>query len=260
MERLTNESAGSAAAAINRFLSLSDYMADLDRQIAEWHGEELIEGKAPKDLFQRLSTANRSAAEVRQIMRKSMLANVIRIRPGGIKKPKKNSIKSPKVRTQIDDYADFPAEFVMPLFDAANCYRDLAAWSLMAGAGLRHSEVSQLHWEAIDIEAQQVFVYDPESHRYADELPEEYVPRFKGRQYSETYIIPQLREVFFEALANYVRFERRPREPDFMVFQDITSTGNGRPYSLVSARNIHRRPAGGLIWSLGRVSRPRRAG
>lgn len=237
LKRLDSSSASSAAAAINRFLKLSDYRADLEEQIAEWHGETHADTPSPKDLFKRLTEAKRSHSEVRQIMQKSMIANVVRAKPEGIEKPRGSGVKSPQTRSQEDDKRDLPVEWVHPLLDASTSYRDRAVWALMAGAGLRHSEAAQLTWDAIDIEAQQVFVFDPDSDRYADQMPEEYRPRFKGRKYSETYILPQLRDVFFEALADYVRYEHRPKDPDHMVFQDITAGGNGRPYSEVSDKS-----------------------
>lgn len=236
-QRLTHTSASNASAALNRFLQLLVYGADLDREIAEWHRVGEVEGEAPKDLFRRLSGAKRSSAEVRKIMRRSMLANVIRWKPNGIKKPPATRVHAQKWKRQSHNKKDLPAEWVMPVLDAASSFRDRAVWALMAGAGLRQSEVAQLTWDAIDVQKQEIFVFDPESLRFADQLPERYVRRFKGRKYSETYILPQLREVFFEALANYVRREHRPVQPDLMVFQDITKSGNGRPYSLLSDKS-----------------------
>lgn len=42
------------------------------------------------------------------------------------------------------DYKFFPIEYIESLLDAATCYRDRALWALLAGAGLRMSEASQV--------------------------------------------------------------------------------------------------------------------
>jgi integrase len=238
---LSRKSAQNAATAINRFLDLSDYWSALARDMADWDGIEVVEGAAPRELFKCLKKNQRSATEIKRMMQKSMLAGVTRWKPNGIDRPKVRGGISSEIGGQTSrkdsEMLDYPAEYLMPLLDAANNYRDRAVWSLMAGAGLRPSEAIQLPWEALDFDSREVFIYDPESHRYADQLPERYARRFKGRKYSETYIIPQLRDIFFEALENYLRYEHRPITPDQMVFQDIRKQGNGRPYSLVQDNN-----------------------
>jgi integrase len=238
---LSRKSAQNAAAAINRFLELSDYWSTLTNDMADWDGIEVVEGAAPMELFKVLKKSHRSATEIKRMMQKSMLAGVTRWKPNGIDRPKGGMSISSKIggetSSKDNEMLDYPAEYLMPLLDAANCFRDQAVWSLMAGAGLRTSEAIQLPWEAIDFDNREVFVHDPESHRYADQLPQRYARRFKGRRFSETYIIPQLRDIFFEALENYLRYEHRPITPDRMVFQDIRTLGNGRPYSLVQDNN-----------------------
>ncbi|SFF22436.1 Phage integrase family protein [Sulfitobacter brevis] len=164
-----------------------------------------------------------------------MLASVVRLNPDGVEKPGNHLVFSKK--DQIED-KEFSAEYIMPLLDAATSWRDKAFWALVAGAGLRMSEAAQITWDAVLTEQRKVFIYDPEGHRYADQLPEEYAPRFKGRKYSGTYIIPQLRDVFFEALEQYVRREYRPTGNHNLVFQDIRTGQNGRPFMLVSDKNM----------------------
>ncbi|WP_177209552.1 tyrosine-type recombinase/integrase [Sulfitobacter brevis] len=235
LRALGNSSLSSATAAINSFLKLSDRQTALNSEIAEWHGESLVDGEAPRDLFARLSTEMRTRAEVKNLMRNSMLASVVRLNPDGVEKPGNHLVFSKK--DQIED-KEFSAEYIMPLLDAATSWRDKAFWALVAGAGLRMSEAAQITWDAVLTEQRKVFIYDPEGHRYADQLPEEYAPRFKGRKYSGTYIIPQLRDVFFEALEQYVRREYRPTGNHNLVFQDIRTGQNGRPFMLVSDKNM----------------------
>lgn len=232
---LGNSSLSSTAAAINSFLKLSDRQAVLNREIAEWHGELLVDGEAPRELFARLSPEMRSRMEVKHLMRNSMLASVIRLNPDGVEKPGNHLVSSKK--EQIEE-KEFPAEYIVPLLDAANSWRDRAYWALTAGAGLRLSEAAQVTWDAVITDKRKVFVYDPKGHRYGNQLPEEYAPRFKGRKHSETYIIPQLRDIFFEALEQYVRREYRPTGEHNLVFQDIRNGQNGRPFMSVSDKNI----------------------
>lgn len=230
-------------AAINMFLRLSETLARTEWERAAYLGLPLPSNEfqlviREVDGFETLSLQERKA-----LKQSSMLANVQRLNPSGIKRPR--GLKGPK-QTQTKDDLDFPLLRMRDLVAAARTIRDRLLWLLLAASGLRTSEVLALKWEHIDLQQQKVFVEDPNGFRHSKDLPLAEKMRFKGRAVSDTYLFQPLRDEFFDALADYLRTEYVAGAGHDYVFQDVRPGSDcGRPMHELSdtARNRNFRRA-----------------
>lgn len=225
---LARSSLDNTLAAINAFLELSTASHRLQLEEAKYNGVELDEGP-PQSIFEALSgEIVMPEFQKRSMMQYSMLASVVRLNPDGIKRPKRLSAKATKRSRNVRK--EFPFEFLQAVFDTATSWRDRCLWLLIAAAGLRPSEAAQIRWPDIFIKKRRVYIEDPKGLRFSAQLSKKERLRFKGREVSETYLTPPLKEMFFEALAMYTRFEYTPSVEHDFVFQDIRKGHNGRPY------------------------------
>jgi len=229
---LSPASLSNTIAAINDFLRLAERTHRLKLEAADFHGHKLENADAPNEMFEALQGAvEMTPTQKHSMLQHSMLAGVVRLNPEGIKRPRGLAYKPKgKGNKKKDPDKDFPMEFLSTLFDAATSWRDRAIWILMASAGLRTSEAAQVLWSDIDIALRKVWINDPEGLRFSGQLDKTERLRFKGRDVTATYLMQPLRDLFFEALENYMRFEYTPGVNHDFVFQDIRKGQNGRPY------------------------------
>ncbi|AXI48078.1 hypothetical protein C1J03_19985 [Sulfitobacter sp. SK012] len=227
--KLTKSSAKNHAAAINKFLLGSDNHALHMQQIEDW--ETGVAGNAPQQIFQ-VSTRQRSSAEIKRICQSSMLVNVMNHHPTKAA-GKVLTVRGKDASNNRDK--DFPAEHILPFLDCATCARDEALWALQAGTGMRPHEAILMEMDQIDFTRRTVVVEDPHNRRFASQMPDEYIARWKGRAVSETYFIPILRDRFFKALERYIRTEYMPHPNETLVFQSIK--GDQKPYVSVSDKS-----------------------
>ena len=220
--KLAKSAAKNHAAAINKFLLDSNANAVHLQQIEDW--EAGISQHLPQQLFQ-YSTRHRSGAEIRKILRSSMMVNVMNHHP---KIAREKIVKVRGEDNSPNRDKDFPAEHILSLLDCASCARDEALWALSAGTGVRPHEAILLEMDHIDFDRRTVVVEDPDNRRFANQMPDQLRKRWKGRALSETYFIPILRDRFFKALERYIRTEYMPVPNERLVFQTIN--GDRKPY------------------------------
>lgn len=228
------------AAAINLFLRLSEALARTEWERAALYGLDRPPGDYADVINAIGGYRHMPYADRKALMQGSMLANVMRMNPGGILKPRGLSAGRRRPRFTDEENLEFPIHRFADLIAAANTHRDAAWWLLQGGGGVRTSEAGALRWPQIDIARQKVYVDDPNGLRYADELPLEAKMRFKGRAVSEVYLFPPIRGRFFEALRLYVEQEYVPGSGHEFVFQDVRRVPQrGRPFYKLSdtARN-----------------------
>ena len=149
------------------------------------------------DKYETLSQQERKA--LKQCLK---LANVQRLNPDGLKRPR--GLKADKPAQGKEDL-DFPLERLGDLLATAATVRDRCLWLLLAASGLRTSEALVLKWEHVDLREQRVFVEDPNRLRQSKDMPLQEVLRFKGRSIARTHLFQPLRDEFFNALAEYLR-------------------------------------------------------
>ena len=217
-------------AAINLFLRLSETLAQTEWERVCHYGIQPPSSAGYQaairaiDGFSPMPQAQRSA-----LKQCSMLANVVRMNPTGIRKQR--GLKAPGgSKRSIDGPLAFPLDRLSNLFEQATSVRDKALWVLLAGSGLRTSEAMNLRWPDIDIANQKIFVEDPDSLRFSRDLPLAEKARFKGRTVSDVYLYQPLRNLFFDLLSAYLRTEYVAGAGHDLVFQDIRAgTDRGRP-------------------------------
>jgi integrase len=125
----------------------------------------------------------------------------------------------------IDQSKFFPLELISNLIQHATCYRDAAIWCLLAASGLRVSEVLQLLWEDIDFSEGKVYAVNPKER---EDIKSSYVGlgeieinklSWKGRRTKFTFLIEPYAEMFFEALALYMKYEYDAKARHNFIFQ-----------------------------------------
>jgi integrase/recombinase XerD len=119
-------------------------------------------------------------------------------------------------------------------------YRDKALYAFCAASGCRISEALQLLWEDIDMLAQTVRLENPNSRKSCPSYLALATAKrdrlsWKGRTTSVTLLIDPFATWFFEALADYLRYEYIPHGRHSFVFQYDDGTDQGAPYFLASA-------------------------
>lgn len=217
-------------AAINLFLRLSETLAQTEWEQVRQQNIQPNQSAGYQaairaiDGFSTMTQAQRSA-----LKQCSMLANVMRMNPTGIRR-QRGLKASGSSKRPIDGPLAFPLDRLSDLFKQATSVRDKALWVLLAASGLRSSEAMNLRWPDIDVARQKVFVEDPDNLRFSQDLPLEERARFKGRTVSDTYLYQPLRNVFFDLLLRYLRTEYIAGAGHDLVFQDIRAgVGLGRP-------------------------------
>lgn len=235
LKTLSRSSLENTKAAINLFLQLSAERHRLDIEETVLRGVNVNVSQSPRELFE-LQHRNMSAREQSMLVKRAMLASVVRHDPKGIVVSEGYLKRRSTSRGALidQDHMAFPTEMIASLLGGATSRRDRAYWLLLVGTGLRSHEAEQITWKDVDIQRRLVFVNDPEKLRYSNTLPEVHKLRFKGRAVSQTYFIQPFRDQFFEALEDYVRFEAFPCTNHDFVFQDIRTGYAGRPFYQLS--------------------------
>lgn len=217
--------------AVNRFLRLSESLARESGEKAALLGLDLAQGytaliKALDDVV------TLSRHEVAAMKQKSMFGNVAKYAPKGIQRAR--GIRAASASTaKSRRFLDFPRDSLPALIEAADSWRDKSLWLMLAATGIRASEALNLHLDDVDMEAQKVYVFDPHGRRAKLGENEPNRLRFKGREMTHTYPIPELRRDLFYALQQYLRTDfvpcYKPGEPAYL-FQYVESTRRGQPY------------------------------
>lgn len=232
---LKPSSIGNSLAPINRFLRLSESLAQEAFEKARILG--IAHDDTPGSLIRALGEDRRlSGLEIANMRRNSVLGSVIRFKPKGLTRAAGLSYSVGPPQEDMH-HLDFPFVCVIPLVNSATSKRDKAFWLLLAASGIRSSEAKNIQWIDVDFENQKVYIFDPAGRRLGGDLTHQERIRFKGRNVSMTYMIQPFRQLFFEALEEYLKDEyvpcRDPRDSAF-VFQYVDRDHRGCPYVNVS--------------------------
>lgn len=227
---LAPKSFSNTLAPVNAFLRLSENLAWEARESAEFLG--LVYRTGPTDLIEVVTgTESIPTIQVAAIKQNTMFGNVARFASQGIERAK--GIRGPKNTSGASRDLDFPRQSIPALIHNANSWRDKSLWLTLAATGLRCSEGRNLLFEDIDLEGQRIYVHDPSGRRpmMADNATRRL--RFKGRQTSYTYLIPELKRDLFYAIERYLELEYVPHHkagtPNYL-FQYIEDSRRGQPY------------------------------
>jgi len=218
-------------AAVNHFLSLSESLAKEEFERASLLGIE--HNSRPEELINALQgKVAVPSVEVHRMRQNSMLGSVAKYAAKGIRRPRRMRTSGAEVQADVENKA-FPIEHLTSLIDAATSWRDKALWLLLAASGIRTSEARNLLLEDVLPDEQKVYVIDPSRRRFIPPKDVLEKPRFKGRTIAATYLFPPLRQKFFYALEQYLKFEYVPTaipgEPCFL-FQYVEPRRRGQPY------------------------------
>jgi integrase len=223
---LMPSSISSAIAGVNHFLALSESLSEEELSRASLLG--LPHNDKSDGLIRTLQgTVAISSREVYRMRQNSMLGSVAKYAESSIRKPKR--LRGSTGNSQEDaECKDFPWEHVPALIEAATSWRDKALWLLLAASGIRTSEARNLLLEDVLPEMQKVYVLDPQNRRFKPPKEVSELPRFKGRNLAATYLVPPIRQWFFDALEQYLKLEYVPSGNSY-VFQYIEPTRRGQP-------------------------------
>uniref|UniRef100_UPI0040477916 tyrosine-type recombinase/integrase n=1 Tax=Rheinheimera sp. TaxID=1869214 RepID=UPI0040477916 len=170
-----------------------------------------------------------SENERKRLLRESVLAQVV---SGGGKYTRTRLFGISRKASSKNDYQHFPVSHIEDLLDKAPSYMDRALWALLLGAGLRTSEACQLLISDVDIVTEElhVFTYRDrvkcfEGLAFSDTLK----LSFKGRETENAAFIEPFGEIFFEAITNYLKFERPKNLSHNYLFVTNSNNGRGRP-------------------------------
>jgi integrase len=171
-----------------------------------------------------------SISERNALKEKSVMSQVVR---GGARYSSTKLFKSSSSSGgTLSDYKHFPVEYIIQLLDTAPTYRDRALWALCAGAGSRISEASQLLVPDVNIITEEVHVFS-----YQDRIEcfegLEYKQlkslAFKGRTTTDTFFIEPFKSIFFEAITNYLKYERPKNLKHNYLFVTLSNNYKGKP-------------------------------
>jgi integrase len=156
---------------------------------------------------------------------------------------RKRNIGARNRKTQSDvKNVPFPKEHLLAVVAKATNPRDAFLWLLLAAAGLRPHEGLNTLWEDFDFETGQFYVLDPAKRRLARDMTEKERLRFKGREVSVTFLIPDLVMPLYRAMQEYHAACFVPygesNSPNF-IFQYIERARRGEPYLHVSSKALN---------------------
>ena len=228
--KISNASWSNNIAAINSFLRFVFEKEEDEREylLVKQNIDLPAEYRNFLPELNRIVTLNHYQKEA--LKQKSYLANLYRKTgdltiSGGIKS------KVTKKTNQDLKRLDFPAIEIPKLLNNTSCFRNRAIYALLAGTGIRSSEALSLTWDMIDIDNQKVLIQD------LRENNNEKI-RFKGRDTAETFFIPELRHIFFQALYEYQLNEANNNVNHNYVFQFLNGKQYGEAYYTISRQNF----------------------
>lgn len=232
IRKLSSASWSNNIAAINSFLRYVFEKEEDEREYLSLKNDIHLSAEFNQVLPELETIKTLNNLQKNAIKQKSFLANLCR-KVGEIKI--KSGISS-KITTNINiDFKrlDFPAIEIPKLLLNTSSYRDRAIYSLLAGTGIRSSEALSLRWDMIDIPNQQIFIKNPKDEEYFNEDI-----KFKGRNTSLTFFIPELRHIFFNSLYHYQLKESLNSTNHNFVFEFLTGNNKGEPYYSVSRQGF----------------------
>jgi len=195
-------SIGVSLAGVKRFLELSDDLATEQAELLSLnHGIDVSIDYNP--IVNAMSCLRDVSENERREIRNTLMGGVIRNAAKGFTKAVKSlATNINPSNTPLDVRWEFPLESIGLLIEEANLYRDKTMYCLLAGGGVRISEVLNVRWGHIDFEKKRVYVRDPRCER--DLNTEEDRKKFKGRNISRVFMYQPFKDMFFYYLDKYI--------------------------------------------------------
>ncbi len=237
-EPVKKSSANRYLSSVNSFVSASAAHHETLKHAKE-HGLIDIDVSSENIHASLLKRRELSSLERKNLRERSVLAQVV---SNGGRYTKTNLFATDFIANsnKSDEFKYFPISHLDKLLDVANSYRDRALWALLAGAGLRMSEASQLLVSDVDIinETLNVFTYRDRVESFVG-IKMEDVGRlsFKGRETAEAYFIYPLGKVFFDSIVEYLKHERPKGLGHNYLFVTNGNRSRGRPLFATSRSN-----------------------
>lgn len=218
---------GPAVAAINLYLQLAVDWAAQDKELMGVLGDS--SAHPDKTFLSALSVPGViSSIEAGRMRQNSILGG--NLRKIDVKKgTHKVGVKAPRsTKGAALNLKDFPIAHISPLIQHTENPRDKCFYSLLAASGLRESEALSLPIDLIDPMKRTLRIEDPNGFRGSQQyLPNERMP-FKGRSTAKVYLLPHLKDLFFEALHEYLAV--RPVTLHQFLFVKMTKSEWGSPF------------------------------
>lgn len=215
---------------VNKFLNASaaNHERNSQANTLDFINIDVASKNIHKDLLNRrkLSTSERI-----RLQKDSVIGQVIR---GGARYTNSILFRTPSriSSTSSKDYKHFPIDYIQPLLDNAQTYRDRALWSLLLGTGLRMSEAGQILVQDIDLAKEEVKILSYR-HRIAcfEGLNDKSIFNlsFKGRATEEVFFIYPFKTVFFDSIEKYLKFERPYGAKHSYLFVTNGNRSKGEP-------------------------------
>lgn len=242
---------GHHIAAVNHFLVFAEQLAKDTMELAE-----LVTGitiDSPALVFSALQGQVKiSTHEINRIRQNSVLgANLRHIKPfrkARLQSENKSKRKTIDPNTDISllhqteelyekgTNMDFPLERLQELLENEPCHRNRALWALLGGGGLRQSEGVITYIPLVFPEEQIVRIIDPNDWRGSSKYK---VPhRFKGRETAKVYIIPVLRQIFFDSYLQWMKI--RPLSEEYYVFLKHDQKSYAEPLHLATNTTLNK--------------------
>ncbi|WP_042149549.1 MULTISPECIES: tyrosine-type recombinase/integrase [unclassified Pseudoalteromonas] len=239
------KSDGTHIAAVNHFLTFAVRLAKDMKLLAEI--ETGIKLDSPAFVFTALEgEVKMSHHEIKRIKENSILGANLRV----IKSIKKNKLKSVRKSSrtsiidpnsgvslleQMEEYEEgrkraFPFDRFQELLEKEPCPRNRTLWSLLGGGGLRQSEGVVTYIPLVMPEMQEVYIVDPNDYRGSSKY--ENPKRWKGRETAKVYLIPTIRQIFFDSYREWMKI--RPESEEDFVFLKLDDVGYGQPLHLAT--------------------------
>ncbi|NOI15833.1 tyrosine-type recombinase/integrase [Vibrio hepatarius] len=235
-----NSTSNRMLSTVNGFIAAS---ASYHEMLAVAKDHNLIDIDLPSENIheQLLERRELSFSEKKALNEKSVMSQVVR---GGAKYSSTKLFRtSRKGGNELNDYKHFPVEHLEALLDAAPTYRDEALWSLCAGAGTRISEASQLLLGDVNIVNEEIQISSYENRiecfeglKYQDIKS----LSFKGRETTEAVFIGVLKSRFFNAITNYLLYERPKGLRHNYLFVTLSNKDKGKPLFTAARSSLNR--------------------
>jgi integrase len=233
-----NSAATSAAkhAPVREFLKLSERIRAQTAELVH-HGlmDDVVDDEPLFSELGKRVTVPKSQQQA--MLATSIIAGVV---AGGPKLLKCTALRTSCPQIAYNPSRAFPYDQLARLISSLPTFRDRAEYALLAASGGRTHEILQMLFDDIDVSSGTVLLVDPvtrlghNSYKYLSSAERESLA-WKGRTLQQTFLIEPFSSMFFENLAEYMRYEYIPHGLHRFVFQYLTPKYAGRPFFLSSS-------------------------
>ncbi|RAI72540.1 hypothetical protein DOZ80_03090 [Pseudomonas fluorescens] len=210
---ISKASCSKHCAGINKFSEFSQKVITQENVLKRSLG---IEAQTPPLRTFQPQQQTRSRFETLRLQQNSVIASCIN--GAKLKATKRKPRLTTKVPEQTFAGKDFPRNRLIQAINRATNSRDRLLWIMLPATGLRFSEAMQSRLSDIDLKKRTMRVYDPYGARNPLTKAEKKLPN-KGRRTTKVYILEPLKDMFFDALEDYLKDRPRVIGQDYLFLQ-----------------------------------------